>query len=417
MKFFRDLLLSVGAMCAAFGLIECGLRLAHARLEASFFDSDNERRYVLRPNAEGWSTTESEVYLKINSDGMRDVEWPLKRPPHTLRVAVVGASEAEAAQVPLNETFEAVMCRELSRKLTECGWKAEVLNFGVDGYTPSQTFLTLKNHVWKYDPQVVIFLFSAWTVQKTVRDFYPEQMGLAPVWVLKNGRLEPDEITRDAPRYDEQQVKRRGRMVDVMNRSYLLTLLHAAALKAAGLPNEWRAQLEKPPAAARSRAPAKDSAASAVEADLLRSYNPDRPELKEAWAITEAFFKEMKEDCDRHGAEFWLVPADQAMQVDPSPAKRKELERRMGIDTLDASDDRVQRFGAANGILVFATAHILGDYAVAHNTYVHGSDSLKQQSHHWNKLGQELAGEIIAQELLEHSATVPHLSARAGMEK
>jgi len=193
--------------------------------------------------------------------------------------------------------------------------------------------------------------------------------------------------------------------------------LHAAALKAAGLPNEWRAQLEKPAAAARSKTPAKDSAASAVEADLLRSYNPDRPELKEAWAITEAFFKEMKEDCDRHGAEFWLVPADQAMQVDPSPAKRKELERRMGIDTLDASDDRVQRFGAANGILVFATAHILGDYAVAHNTYVHGSDSLKQQSHHWNKLGQELAGEIIAQELLEHSATVPHLSARAGMEK
>ena len=413
MKFFRDLLLSFAAMCAAFALIECGLRLAHARLEASFFDSDNERVYVLRPNAEGWSTTESEVYIKINSDGMRDIERPLARSPHTLRVAVIGASEAEAAQVPLNETFEAVMTREISRTLRERGWNVEVLNFGVDGYTPAQAYLTLQNHVWKYDPQVVIFLFSAWTVQKTVRDFYPEQMKLAPAWVLENGKLVPDEITRNMPRFDEQQVKRRGRMVDVMNRSFLLTLLHAAALKAEGLPNEWLAKLEKP---ADAKSNAKDSAPSTVAIDLLRSYNPDRPELREAWAITEAFFKTMKENCEQHGAEFWVVPADQAMQVDPSLRARTEFEKRMGIDTLDASDERVQRFGEVNGIGVFAPAHILGEYAVTHGTYVHGLDAPMQRSHHWNKVGQEVVGEAIAHELLEHSATLRNVGA-TGAEK
>jgi len=253
-------------------------------------------------------------------------------------------------------------------------------------------------------------------VQKTVRDFYPEQMALAPVWVLENGKLVPDAITREAPPYDEEQVKRRGRMVDVMNRSYLLTLLHAAALKAESLPNEWRAKLEKP-AVASSKSRAKDVTAPAVDPDLLRSYNPDRPELKEAWAITEAFFKAMKENCDGHGAEFWVVPTDQAMQVDPSLSARKEFEERMGIHTLDASDERVQRFGAANGILVFAPAHIVGEYAVTHGTYVHGSVSPTQRSHHWNKLGQDVAGEAIVHELLEHSVTVRNLGAQGPGEK
>jgi len=413
MRFFRDLLLSLAAMCMAFGLIECGLRMAHARLEASFFDSDNERRYVLRPNAEGWSTTETEVYIKINSDGMRDVEHPLAAPPRTIRLAVIGSSEAEAAQAPLNETFEAVMTRELSRNLKERGWNAEVLNFGVDGYTPAQVYLTLKNHVWKYHPQVVIFVFSAWTVQKTVRDFYPEQMPLAPVWVLENGKLVPDQITRDAPLYDERQVKRRGRMVDVMNRSFFLTLLHAALMRAESLPNEWRAELEKTVAASSK---SKTVAPSAVEPHLLRSYNPDRPEMREAWSITEAFFKAMKEDCDQHGTEFWLVPADQTMQVDPSLAVRKDLEKRMGIDTLDASDERVMRFGEANGILVFAPAHILAEYAASHGVYVHGSISPTQRSNHWNKVGQEVVGEAIAHELLEHSATLRNVGA-TGAEK
>ena len=410
MKFFRDALLAALAMCATFAILEGLLRIAHVRLTASLFDSDNERGYVLRPNAEGWSTVENEVYLKINSDGMRDVERPLERPPHTLRVAVIGSSEVEASQVPFDETFEAVMTRELSRHLAERGWKAEVLNFGADGYAPSQVYLTLKNHVWKYSPQVVIFLFSAWTVQETVRDFYPENLKFTPVWLLQDGKLVPDHISRYYLHYDDQDVRRRGQLADLMNRFYLLSLLHAAGSKAVHLPEEWQAMLEKTPTA-RAKS---DSKTSAVTSDFLRSYNPDRPEMKEAWQITDAFFKIMAENCDEHGAEFWIVASDQAVQVDPSLAVRKDFQQRMGINSLDASDERVQQLGAAHGIPVFATAHILGDYAASHGVYVHSSASPTERSHHWNKLGNELAGKAISEELLAHSAAVQSIKAASG---
>jgi hypothetical protein len=186
MRFFRDLTLAGLVSVVAVVALEGGLRLAQSHYEASTYEPENERGSALRPNAEGWSTSESDVYVRINSDGMRDRERPFARPPHSLRVAVVGSSEVDARQVPLEKTFEAVMDRDLSQKIDPLGWHADVLNFGVPGYTYSQEYLTLHNHVWKYEPQIVILLFAAFPVLKTTRAFYPGELQGAPVYVLQD---------------------------------------------------------------------------------------------------------------------------------------------------------------------------------------------------------------------------------------
>jgi hypothetical protein len=140
------------------------------------------------------------------------------------------------------------------------------------------------------------------------------------------------------------------------------------------------------------------------------SYNPDLPETQEAWAIAEAFFKAMKEDCDKHGAEFWIVMADQEMQVTPNLAARAAFQQQINLSSLDAVDQRMERFGAAQGIPVFALAKPLSDYALAHKVYLHGSATSADHSGHWNEVANAQVGHAIAKELEARSAVVRELS-------
>ena len=397
MRFFRDLLLAALATCVVLALLEGLLRLAHVHYQASLYENENERGYALRPNAAGWETEEADVYVQINSDGWRDRERPIARPPHTLRVVVVGSSETTAREVALDDTFEAVMSRDLTRDLAARGWQADVLNFGVPGYTYSQEYLTLQNHVWKYQPQVVILLFSSWPVLKTVRSFYPGELKGAPVYVVENGKLLPDAITRAAPPIDRRRQVWKNRTSDWMNKSYLASLLNAASIKAkefvVGLPTRFRRS-----------APAGPAPSAVAQRAARLSYNPDLPETQEAWSIAEAFFKAMKEDCDKHGAEFWIVLADQEMQVTPDLAARAAFQQSIELPSLDAVDQRMERFGAAQGIPVLALAKPLSDYALAHKAYLHGAANSPEHSGHWNEVANAQVGHAIARELEARSA-------------
>jgi hypothetical protein len=390
MKFFRDLLLAGLAGIGTLLMAEVALRVAGAHYEASTFQAERERGYSLRPNSEGWNTQEADVYIKINSDGLRDHERPIQRPARTLRIAVLGSSDVDGREVPLEQTFEAVLAEELDRALESRGWQADVLNFGVPGYTLSQEYLTLQNHVWKYRPQVVILLFNAVNVLKSSREFVPPQNG-APVYRLLDGKLVPDEISLSTPPPDPTRKFWKDRLSDWMNHSALLTMFNEAAQKRLRLTD----------------APAPRTQESAWSVLSKRgSYDPNLPETREVWAITDAFLKAMKQDCEAHGAEFRIVAADLAMQVHPSIAERNAFERHYGLTSLDLVDRRMQRFSETEGIPFFALGGPLGEYAVSHNAYLHGSQVRKDNVGHWNRLGHRLVGHLIAGQLLADSAAV-----------
>src|SRR3979490_2421452 len=57
-----------------------------------FYQADNLRGYALPPNMQGWYRKEGEAFVKINSDGLRDVEHSKTKPPGTIRIAVIGDS-------------------------------------------------------------------------------------------------------------------------------------------------------------------------------------------------------------------------------------------------------------------------------------------------------------------------------------
>src|SRR5918911_2618464 len=80
-------LVVVGLLVGLF-LAEIALRIMGYSYPV-FYMTDVQRGYALRPSMEGWYRKENEVYVRINSDGLRDREHSKTKPPDTLRIAVV----------------------------------------------------------------------------------------------------------------------------------------------------------------------------------------------------------------------------------------------------------------------------------------------------------------------------------------
>jgi hypothetical protein len=88
----------------------------------------------LVPNYSGTQTDEGRALITTNSQGFRDREHSISKPAGVFRIAILGDSFAEAAQVDLEETFWAILETKLVAE--NCFPEAiiEVLNFGVSGY-------------------------------------------------------------------------------------------------------------------------------------------------------------------------------------------------------------------------------------------------------------------------------------------
>src|SRR5581483_6519252 len=141
-----------------------------------------------------WNVGENENYVKINSRGLHDREHSLQRPPDTLRIAVIGDSETEAVQVPLEQAYFSVAERELNARLPAGHPKVEVISFGVGGYGLGPQYLTVKNHIWQYDPQIVLVAdpMDAVIMRTTRRLYFGDSFG-APFFVVRDGKLSLDE--------------------------------------------------------------------------------------------------------------------------------------------------------------------------------------------------------------------------------
>lgn len=131
------------------------LRIEYPR----FHEFDPQVGAKLRPGVRGHWLEEGGGYVSINSEGFRDKEHAHKKPPNTLRIAVLGDCYAEAMQVNMEETFWAVMERNLQGCKDLQGRQVEVINFGISGYGTTQELLALRKWVWKYSPDVILLAF------------------------------------------------------------------------------------------------------------------------------------------------------------------------------------------------------------------------------------------------------------------
>jgi len=93
---------------------------------------------------------------RSNSMGYRDYDHPLKKPPGSQRVIVLGDSVTAGLWI---EGDDKIFTSVMEKQLQQAGYQVDVMNFGVSGYNTSQEVETLKVRGLPFNPDVVVLAY------------------------------------------------------------------------------------------------------------------------------------------------------------------------------------------------------------------------------------------------------------------
>ncbi|MDD5543631.1 MAG: SGNH/GDSL hydrolase family protein [Acidobacteriia bacterium] len=393
-----------GSTICALLVVEIALRLGGYSYPI-FYTTDPDCGYVLRPGVEGWYHREGNTYVRINKEGLRDREHSLVKPPDTVRIAVLGDSYAEAMQVPLEDTFWAVMEKELQQCGTFAGKQVEVINFGVGGYGTAQELITLRHRAWDYSPDIILLAVTTSNdVSDNSRDF--KRNPPTPYFVYRDGRMTLDASFRETPafRIGNSALNRWGRAI--RDHLRILQAIHEAHYVIKGMlssrRNKGGVAQAVPLAAPDPSSPAGQKASSGsgvLGLEEMAYQEPDSPVWKEAWRVTEGLIVLMRDEVKQHGAKFAVVTLSNPIQVYPDAGLRRSFARRLGVNDLLYPDLRIKDLCERQGIPVYNLAPDLRRIAEHGKVFLHGTAGMRGLDGHWNKAGHHAAGELIAQKL------------------
>lgn len=344
----------------------------------TFTQLDSQTGFSLRPGASGWQTDEGKAYIAINSFGMRDKEYSLKKPANTLRIAVLGDSFTEGRQVDLEETFPRMMESDLASCSSLNDQKVEVLNFGVSGFGTTQELLQLKDRVWQFEPDIVLLAF---TTGNDVRNnsYALEKSDQKPYIKKENGLYVLDTSFQQSPFYLKQQTLKHRFSSFVLRHSRILQLVRRVM---AG-------------AQQRAAEPSQATAGQEIGIDDAIYKNPEGDWI-EAWDITEYVLGEIAKDVRSHSAQFAVVTLSNSIQVHPDPAVRVAFIKNLGVTDLFTPERKLTEIASRLQVPILTLAEPLQAEAERTGTFFHGFEKFGLGSGHWNEAGHKEAGKRIA---------------------
>jgi hypothetical protein len=391
------LLLGLGGLFVGLLICEVGLRVAGFS-SPLFIMADPYRGISLRPDAEGWWQDEGLVYLRINHAGLRDREHIKQKPPNTFRIAVLGDSFAEARQVPIEDTFWAI----LEKKFQQCprvdGRQVEVINFGVSGYGTAQELITLRREVRDYSPDLILLIV---TPGNDIRDNSRtlSQDGTRPFFVYRDNQLVLDESMlkeRDNSfRYRLRESSVGQAFESLASRFRLAQLINKVRISI-----EDRRLLKRRAEIASRMTPQRGTQVAEPGLDAMIYYEPVDPAWQDAWRVTEGTITLMRDEAKSRGAQFFVVTVSSANQVTPDSTARSNLLQQAGLKDFFYPERRIKALGEREGFPVLNLAPILQTYADEHKAFLHGFGTTLGAGH-WNQLGHQQAGDIISGWLCE----------------
>lgn len=145
-------------------------------IEASFYRYFPQPTYAIRLSAWGFEhipnisfkhTPESKEtisYITYNSEGFRGSnEYSVNKKPDTLRVAILGDSYGEGAEVDYQYLHGTLLEQMLNEYLPKAGGRyhrAEVIKAGVYAYESCQELRLFESRVQKYQPDIVFVIYT-----------------------------------------------------------------------------------------------------------------------------------------------------------------------------------------------------------------------------------------------------------------
>lgn len=375
------LLIVIFSAVAAVVLFEIVLRLTTPKPEnLAKLESSPLFIYENNPNTEfSYKSNEFNNYIKINSYGFRDIEFSEAKPGGTYRIAVLGDSHEEALQVDLENTWQKIMARRLSEKLNK---NIESYNFGVSGYGTDQNWLSLREKVWQFSPDMVILAFSP----NDVGDTYKNNLV----------RVENDNLKMTS-------IKERERdnvLGQLVRQTYTYHIIVQAASKSKpgkNLVNYIRTKF---------LGFAKDerfflSDAQLVEGpfEVIASQKNPPKEVIDTWKIVKALIYEMNSQAKDNGAQFLITINIPRSQVDSEDWERIRIQ--YNLNPSESSADEINKvIGeiAKETNIDFYDPRIDALNWVKNNGIIHfPKDS------HFNLIGHKFMGEKVADFILRNN--------------
>ena len=341
-----------------------------------------KQRFVFR--SEGYSSN------VINSRGLRDREQSLEKPAGTFRIAILGDSFSEAFQVSQDKTFWAVLERELQAMPEYRDQTVEVINFGVSGFGTIQEWQMLEHYARDYSPDLVLLAFLPGNdVRNNSRQLESDHR--RPYARLHDGELQLDVSFQDDPmekRFREltwsackDQAIRRSRVVHLIYRAL----------------EDWRAR----------KANAASFGAEEGGIDNAVFAPPMNAEWTEAWQITDRVLDAIQRDSEAMGAKFVVVILNNSVEVHPDPEVTASLAVKLGVSDLEEPQRQLITSGDRYGFPVIRLLQRMRDIARRDKVCFHGFSNASPCAGHWNELGHETAGKLIAKDLSELLKVIP----------
>jgi hypothetical protein len=338
----------------------------------------------LRAGAEGWFRAEGEAYIKINGAGLRDREHGERKPPNTVRIAVLGDSMSEAFQVPLEGTFGAVLERQLRNCGSLAGKDIEVINFGVSGYGTAQELLTFRHRAAAYSPDVTVLGFYAGNdVRNNSKELEPNK--LRPFFLLRDGVLVADNSFLN----DDAYVSYKSTFIDRSKYFDLRMFQFMRQLKS--VIEQW----------SETRAASGRDANLEVGLDDNAFLPPPTKDWSDAWELTERLIVATRDAVEAGGGRFVVVSIPIGIQAHPDPMVRNQFMHRLHIDDLWYTDRRMGEFAAREGVDVITLGQPFQSYAEKNRVYLYGFENTGLGSGHLNVNGHRLMGETLARHLCQ----------------
>ncbi len=398
--------LVVASLALALAVAEFALRHIGGLVQDEFMRLDPIRGWALRPGFEGWMSAERPLWMRINSDGMRDVERSRARTPNTLRIAVLGDSYMQGVNVPLEETFPSYLEARVSQCLAAPASRVEVLNFGVSGYGTAQELLAYRHQAASYAPDLVLLaMYTRNDIANNHPELNPTEVPeLAPYFILRDGELVEDRsFLRHQAETGRQPWWRRARIA-ITARIRIAQLLYQtwARIRPRVAPMADNSESESDP----------DDALISLDPEEGFHREPAFPELEAAWQVTEALLRQLAREVAANGSRFWMTTLANAQQVTPVLEERRALERELGVDDLYYPERRLRALAVAEGIPIVTLAEPMADYAASHGVYLNGgyTASFPGGTGHWNARGNQLAADLVGERIC---AEMPTLVGRA----
>lgn len=322
---------------------------------------------------------------RFNSHGFRDYERTLSKPPGVFRIGVFGDSYTEALQVPLEDSFPALLEKMLNN--ASSGRRYEVLNFGQSGFGTADEYSRWLNYGLKYHLDLVVVAFypgndvrnNSQALNTETTACYFDRHG-GDKLVLDCSMVNAYVASQGTLKKAWQWLTRRSYLASLLSeRLYLLRLQIAN--------RRHRSKIERAEGAVErgSLSPLSD----------LNVYLEDPPTLwKEAFGVTESALVKFASDVRAQGEEFALVTLSTPEQVDPVVQSRARSRSGSPLD-FDRPERTIAEFARAHGIPCLELGTVFRNAYESTGQTLHGEGSTNHG--HWNKRGHALAASKIFQ--------------------